>query len=285
MAIRKVGVVGCGLMGRGIAEVSARSGYDVIVSEVNQELLNKGLASIDGSLTRAIKGGKATEEQKTAALKHIKGTTNTADFKDCDLVVEAAVERLDIKKNIFAELDKTCPPQTILATNTSVISVIDIAAATKRLDKVLGMHFFNPAPVMRLLELVKTIATSEETVKTAKAFGESLGKEVIVAKDTPGFIVNRLGTPLMVEAVRMLENGIATKEDIDRGMKLGMNFPMGPLTLLDFIGLDSIFHACEAMYEETKNPVLAPPLLLRKMVAAGHLGRKSGKGFYDYPKP
>lgn len=285
MAIKKVGVIGCGIMGRGIAEVSARSGYDVTVSEINQELLNKGLAGIEGSLTRAVKGGKTTEEQKVATLKHIKGTTSIADFKDCDLVIEAAIERLDLKKNIFAELDKTCPPQTILASNTSVISIIEIAAVTMRTDKVLGMHFFNPAPVMRLLELVKTIATSEETVKTAKEFGESLGKEVIVAKDTPGFIVNRLGTPLMVEAVRMLENGVATKEDIDKGMKLGMNFPMGPLTLLDFIGLDVIFHACEAMYEETKNPVLAPPLLLRKMVAAGHLGRKTGKGFYDYPKP
>lgn len=280
--IKKVGVVGCGLMGRGIVEVAARAGYEVIVSEINQELLDKGMAAIDASLARAVKSGKATEEEKAATMKRITGTTNTADFKVCDLVIEAAIENLELKKKIFIDLDKICPPQTILATNTSCLSVMDIAAVTKRQDKVLGVHFFNPVPLMKLLELVKTIATSEETLKTARAFGEKVGKEVVTASDTPGFIVNRLLVPFLLEAMKLLESGAATKEDIDKAVRLGLNHPMGPFTLADLVGLDTTYFICNAMYDEMKEPRFAPPIMLKKMVTAGQHGRKSGKGFYEY---
>ncbi len=282
MDIKKVGVIGCGLMGRGIVEITARAGYEVIVSEINQELLDKGLAALDASLARAVKAGKATEEEKAATMKHIKGTTNTAEFSACDLVIEAAIENLELKKKIFTDLDKICPPQAILATNTSCLSVMDIAAVTKRQDKVLGMHFFNPVPLMKLLELVKTIATSEGTLAVARAFGEKVGKEVVTASDTPGFIVNRLLVPFLLEAVKLLESGAATKEDIDKAVRLGLNHPMGPFTLADLIGLDTTYFICNAMYDEMKEPRFAPPIVLKKMVTAGQYGRKSGKGFYEY---
>ena len=282
MEVKKVGVVGCGLMGRGIAEISAKAGFDVIVSEINQGLLDKGIAAIDTSLSRAVKAGKATEEDKAAILGRIKGTTNMEDFKDRDLVIEAAVENLELKKKIFADLDRICPKEAILATNTSCLSVIDIAAMTKKQDKVLGMHFFNPVPVMKLLELVKTISTSEETLATAKAFGEKTGKTVVTATDTPGFIVNRLLLPFLIEAVKLYEQGIATREDIDTAIKLGLNHPMGPLTLGDFVGLDTCCFICDAMYEEFKESRFAPPVLLKKMVTAGLHGVKTGKGFYDH---
>jgi 3-hydroxybutyryl-CoA dehydrogenase len=284
MEIKKVGVLGCGLMGSGIAEVSARAGYDVIVSEVNQGLLDKALAAIEKSLTIAVKNARITEEAKVASLKHITCTTALADFKVCDFVIEAAYENLEIKKEIFAELDMICLPQAILATNTSVLSVMDIAAATKRPDKVLGLHFFNPVLLMQLVELVKTIVTSEETIKVARTFAESIGKDVVIAQDAPGFIVNRLSAPLLLSAIRMLESGMATRDDIDKGIRLGMNHPMGPLKVADLVGLDTLYHIINALYEETKDPFLAPPILLKKMVAAGHCGRKAGKGFYDYMK-
>lgn len=282
MQIKKVGIVGCGLMGRGIVEVSARAGYNVIVSEVNQQLLDKGLAAIDASLAKGVEKGKVTEADKAAAMGRIKGTINMQDFKDSDLVVEAAIENLELKKKIFADLDKICAKDAILATNTSCLSVMDMAAVTQRQDKVLGMHFFNPVPVMKLLELVKTIATSEETLSAAKAFGQSVGKTVVTAPDVPGFIVNRLLMPFLIEAVRLVESGLATKEDIDQAIVLGLNHPMGPLTLADFVGLDTAYFICNAMYDEMKENRFAPPVLLRKMVTAGQSGRKSGKGFYDY---
>ena len=282
MAIKKVGVVGCGLMGRGIAEVSVKSGYDVIVSEINKELLDKGIAAINQSLSKAVEKGKISESDKVVALGKIKGTTNMQDFKDCDLVVEAAIENLDLKRSIFADLDKVCVPETILSTNTSCLSVMDVAAMTKRPDKVLGCHFFNPVPVMKLLEIVKTITTSEETLSIITEWGKSLGKTIIVAPDRPGFIVNRAFLPYIVEAFEMYEQGVASKEDIDTGVQLGLNHPMGPLTLADLLGLDTLLFIMDAIYNETKNPKFIAPVLLRKMVTAGHLGRKTGKGFYDY---
>jgi 3-hydroxybutyryl-CoA dehydrogenase len=285
MEIKKVGVVGCGLMGCGIAQVCAQSGYQVVVSEVNEPLLNKGLASISSRLARDVEKGKLSPEDKDSALSRIKGTTNTKDFSDCDLVIEAILENTGLKKKVFAELDGICPKHAILATNTSCLSIIDIAMATTRPEKVLGLHFFSPVPVMKLLEIVRTIATSDETLKLSQEFGKSLGKTIVIAKDTPGFIVNRLLIPFVLNAIRMLEAGVATREDIDAGINLGLNHPMGPLTLSDFAGLDTLYFIASSMYEEVKEPQYAPPTLLKKMVAAGWLGRKTGKGFYDYDKP
>jgi len=282
MEIKKIGVVGCGLMGSGIAEVCARSGYDVVVREVNDKLLQKGLDRIRKSMAKGVQRGKLTQEEMDAALARIQGTTKMEDFAPCDLVIEAVVEKMEVKKQVFAELDAICPPHAILASNTSSLCITEMASATKRPDKVLGMHFFNPPPIMPLLELVRTILTSDETLQTAQEFGKSLGKTTVVAKDTPGFIVNLLLVPYLLDAVRALENGVATKEDIDTAIKLGLHHPMGPLTLLDFIGLDTTLYIAEAMYEEFKDPRYAPPPLLRRMVLAGHLGRKSGRGFYEY---
>ena len=282
MAFKKIGVVGCGLMGRGIVEVSAKTGYDVVVSEINKELLDKGMAAINQSVARAVEKGKMTEDDKNKALGKIKGTTDMKDFKDCDLVVEAAIENLELKKKIFLDLDRICRPDAILSTNTSCLSVMDVAAVTKRPDKVLGCHFFNPVPVMKLLELVKTITTAKETLDAAVEWGKSLGKTVIVAPDRPGFIVNRSFMPYMIEAFEMYEQGVASREDIDTGVQLGLNHPMGPLTLADMVGLDTLLFVTDAIYAETKNPKFIAPVLLRKMVTAGYLGRKTGKGFYDY---
>lgn len=282
MEIKKVGVVGCGLMGAGIAQVCAQSGYQVVVSEIKDDLLNKGLASISSRLAKNVEKGKLSAEDKDSALSRIKGTTNMQDFSDCDLIIEAIIENVDLKRKVFAELDKICPPSTVLATNTSVLSVIDIAAATKRPDKVLGLHFFNPAPIMQMVEVVKTIATSEDTVGIGAEFVKSLGKSAIVAKDTPGFVVNRQLEPFINNAIRMLEDGVATREDIDNGVKLGLNHPIGPLQLADLIGLDTVYFGAIDMYDKFKEPQYAPPVLLGKMVAAGWLGRKTGKGFYDY---
>jgi 3-hydroxybutyryl-CoA dehydrogenase len=269
-------------MGRGIVEISAKAGFDVVVSEVNQELLDKGLAAIKSSLSKAVEKGKSTEEDMNAALSRIKGTTNMEDHKDRDLVIEAVVENMDLKKKIFAELDKVCQPQTILATNTSCLSIIEMASVTKRQDKVLGMHFFNPVPVMKLLELVKTISTSDATLDVAKAFGEKTGKTTIVAPDIPGFIVNRILFPFILEAVKLYESGLASKEDIDKGIMLGLNHPMGPLTLLDFVGIETAYFVTEAMFDVMKENRFAAPVLMQQMVKAGQYGRKTGKGFYDY---
>ncbi|MFC2032299.1 3-hydroxyacyl-CoA dehydrogenase family protein [Chloroflexota bacterium] len=280
--MKKVGVVGCGLMGSGIVQVCAQSGYDVVTSEINDELLKKGLGLIDASLTKGIEKGKVTREEKEAIIGRIKGITNMQDFSDCNLVIEAAVEKIDIKKSICAELDKFCPKDTILATNSSCLSVIDIASATKRQEKVLGIHFFNPAPVMKLVEVVRSVATSEETLNIGKRFAESLKKTVVLVPDVPGFIVNRLLLPFLADAMRMLESGVATREDIDNGVVLGLGHPMGPLALADFVGNDTNLFILDSMYEVTKDPRCIAPVILRKMVAAGYLGRKTGKGFYDY---
>lgn len=282
--ISHVGVVGCGLMGSGIAEVCAKSGYTVIVREVSSELLEAGLARINSSMDRAVAKGKLSAADRDAARARIIGTTDMAAFARCDLVIEAVIENLDLKRKIFAELDAIAPPHAILASNTSSLAVTEMAAATKRPDKVLGLHFMQPVPVMPLLEMVRTFLTSEETFQTAKAFGESLGKTIVVSKDTPGFIVNLLLIPYLLQAIEALERGVATKEDFDTAIRLGLNHPMGPFTLLDFVGLDTTLFIADAVFAETKDPRFAAPPLLRRMVAAGYLGRKSGRGFYDYNK-
>jgi 3-hydroxybutyryl-CoA dehydrogenase len=269
-------------MGGGIAQVCAQSGYRVVVSEVNEELLNKGLAAINSRLTRDVDKERITTQDKEATVSRLKGTTGMKDFSSCDLVIEAAVENLDLKKKIFAELESVCPEHAILATNTSCLSIIEMAMATSRPGKVTGMHFFNPPPIMKLLEVGKTVATNEETLETVCEFGKSLGKTVIIAPDSPGFIVNRLMVPQVMHAIRMFEAGVASREDIDNGMMLGLNHPIGPLALADLVGLDTFYYIANAMYDEFKDPQFAPPILLEKMVSAGWLGRKSGKGFYDY---
>ena len=284
MEIKKVGVVGCGQLGAGITQVCAQAGYQVIVSEINSELLNKGLASIDSRLSRDVEKGRLSPPDKDNIRNRIKGTTDTRDFADCDLVVEAAIENMDLKKRIFAELDKICPKHAILATNTSCLSIIDMAMVTSRPDKVLGLHFMNPVPVMKLLEIVKTIATSGETLEAGQTFGKSLGKTIVIAQDTPGFIVNCLLIPYLLSAIRMLDAGVATKEDIDTAINLGLNHPMGPLALSDLIGNDVVLFIANGLYDEFKEPQYAPPSLLKKMVTAGWLGRKTGKGFYEYNK-
>ena len=282
MEINKVGIVGCGLMGSGIAEVCARIGYKVVVREVNDGFLQGGLSRIQTSLARAVKRGKATQEQADQTMSRIEGTLTLADFAGCDLVIEAAVENMSIKKQVFSELDGILPSHAVLASNTSSLCITEMASATNRGDRVLGIHFFNPVPVMPLIEFVRTILTSDETMESARQFGASLGKTMVTAKDTPGFIVNRLLIPYLLDAVRVYDDGLATKEDIDTAIKLGLNHPMGPLALLDFVGLDTTLFIADAMFEEYKDARYAAPPLLRRMVLAGQLGRKSGKGFYDY---
>lgn len=282
MEIKTVGVVGCGLMGSGIAETCARAGYNVIVREPTDDLLQNGIVRLKGSLARGVEKAKVSQADADAALARIKGTTVMGDFAPCDLVIEAVIENMALKKEIFSALDKICPPHAILASNTSSLCIMEMASATKRQGKVLGMHFFNPVPVMKLLEFVRTIATSDETMETSRHFGATLGKTTITAKDTPGFVVNVLLVPYLLDAVRLVENGRASKEDIDAGMQLGCAYPMGPITLLDFVGLDSTLFTADAMYEEFKDTRYAVPPLLRRMVQAGRLGRKSGIGFYDY---
>lgn len=282
MKIRKVGVVGCGLMGSGITQVCAQKGYPTIVTELNQELLDKGVSRIKDFLSKGVERGKVTKAEMDSTLGNITPTLRIEDFRDCDLVIEAIVEKLEAKQELFRKLDSVCKPTTILASNTSSISLTYIGSVTKRQDKVVGLHFFNPVPVMKLIEIVRTFLTSEETYSIVKSFSESLGKVTVTAKDTPGFIVNRLLIPYLLDAVRLIENGVATKEDIDTAMKLGCNHPMGPIELLDFIGLDTTLFIANFLYEEYGDPNYMPPVLLKRMVTAGHLGKKTGKGFYDY---
>jgi 3-hydroxybutyryl-CoA dehydrogenase len=284
MTIRKVGVVGAGLMGGGIAQTCAQSGYETVVRELNQQLLEKGLARIQSNWDMLASKGKMTQGQVDEYRSRLHGTVNMEDFADCDLVIEAVIENMEEKLRLFPALDKILKPDALILSNTSSLSVTQMGAVTKRPDKVCGLHFFNPAPVMKLVEIVRTISTSEGTVETVRQFAISLGKTPVLAKDTAGFIVNFLLIPYLLAAIRMLENGQATREDIDTAMKLGCGYPMGPFTLLDYVGLDTTMWAAEAIYDEYKDPLYAPPPLLRRMVASGMYGKKSGKGFYDYPQ-
>ena len=284
MDINNVGVIGCGVMGGGIVQVCAQSGYEVTVLEINNELLNKGLNAIKSALSKSMSKGQLSQEDCEAVIGRIKGTTEARDFGHCDLVIEASSENMDLKKRLFAEVDRVCPEHTILATNTSCLSVIEIAMATSRPEKVISLHFMNPAPVMKLLEVVRTVATSDATMEISRRFGESLGKNIIVVQDTPGFVVNRLLIPFIIHAISLFEVGLATKEDIDIGVSLGLGHPMGPLRLADLIGLDIVLQITEYIYEELKDPRYIKPMLLKKMVSAGWLGRKTGRGFYEYPQ-
>ena len=282
MAIATVGIVGAGLMGSGIAEISARSGLRTQVVEADQRGIDGAQQRIHRSLERGRSTGKLSDEEVEQILGRIAFSTDVEAMAPCDIVVEAIAERLPEKVSLFEKLDRITRDDAILATNTSSLPIIEIARATRRADRVVGTHFFNPPPVMKLLELVRSIATSEQTMAEARSFGESLGKRIIVAQDRGGFIVNLLLIPFLTHAVRVYESGFATREDIDEGMRLGCGHPMGPLQLLDYIGLDTALFVCDALYEEYANADYAPPPLLRRMVAAGWLGRKSGRGFYEY---
>ena len=282
MSIKKVGVVGCGQMGASIALLTAQAGLLTVVSELNEDMLNQGLSNIHNLVNRYITKGKLLKRDKDTVDANLIGTTKGEDFSDCDIVIEAIIEDAAEKKKLFIELDGACSPEAILASNTFSLPITDMASVTQRPDKVIGMRFFYPVVVMTLLEIVTTILSSEETVKTAKAFGESLGKSIIISKDEPGFVVNRLVAPFLLDAIRLLESGVASKEDIDASMVLGLNHPMGPLALADLIGLDTVNSIASSIYEEFIDLQYAPPILMKRMLAAGWLGRKTGKGFYEY---
>ncbi len=282
--IKTVGVLGAGLMGSGIAQVAAQSGYTTKVRELSDSLCQKGRASIEKSFNKAIEKskGKVTEADRDSAMGRLHFTTQMSDLADCDLVIEAVVEDIEVKNSMWRELDALCPEHTIFASNTSSLTIAAMAAATARADRVVGLHFFNPVPVMKLVEVVRTVTTSEDTFRRAYDFAASLGKEPIAAKDNSGFVVNLLLVPYLVDAINALERGVASVEDIDKGMKLGTGYPMGPFTLLDFVGLDTTYKIAEIMFDEYREKRYAPPPLLKRMVLAGMYGRKSGKGFYDY---
>ncbi|PYQ66095.1 MAG: 3-hydroxybutyryl-CoA dehydrogenase [Acidobacteria bacterium] len=282
MKVKRVGVLGAGLMGSGIAEVCARNGYETVVREVSDALAAKGVGRIESSLAKAVDRGKLVATDRDAARARLSATTKVDDLAACDLVVEAVVENLETKKELFAELDRICGDSAIFCSNTSSLTITELSAATRRPDRFAGLHFFNPVPVMKLVEVVRTIATSDETIATLVDFAKSLGKEPVLAKDNSGFIVNRLLVPYLLDAVRALEEGVGTREDIDKGMELGCGHPMGPLKLLDFVGLDTTYAIAEIMFTEYREKRFAPPPLLKRMVLAGRYGRKSGRGFYEY---
>ncbi len=284
MTIQNIGVVGCGLMGSGIAQVAVQSGYDVIVAEAAQEFLDRGLQRIEASWSTMLAKGKLSEAEVAASRARLHTTLNLADFADRDIVVEAIIENKEEKIKLFRTLDTILPANALLVSNTSSLPITELAAVTRRPSQVAGLHFFNPVPVMKLVEIVRALETSDATVATLKDLAASLDKTAIVAKDTAGFVVNFLLIPYLLSAIRMYEQGTATKEDIDAAMRLGTGYPMGPFTLLDYVGLDTTLYAAEAIYDENRDPMYQPPVLLRRMVTAGLLGRKSGRGFYDYAK-
>jgi len=272
-------------MGSGIAQVCAAAGFLTLVREVSVELVDKGLKGIDKNLSRLVEKGTISEDVKGEIRGRLKGTTSLEDLKSCDLIVEAIIERLSAKRELFAALEAICPPSTIFASNTSSLTITEIATATKRPQRFVGLHFFNPVPVMKLVEVVRTIATEESVYEEMVAFGAKLGKTPVRAKDSTGFIVNRLLVPYLLDAIRALEEGVGSIEDLDNSMKLGCGYPMGPLTLLDFVGLDTTYYISQIMFDEFKEKRFAAPPLLKRMVLAGWNGRKSGRGFYDYADP
>ena len=282
MHIRTVGVLGCGLMGSGIAQVCAAAGYSTIVREVDEAFLQKGLGRIRKFLEDGIVRGKVMPDTRDAMLARLSGTTSVEAMKECDLIIEAIVENLEAKRAMYAALEKVVADHAIFLSNTSSLCITELAAATARPDRFGGLHFFNPVPLMKLVEVIRGLATSDETYRQVLAFARSLGKEPITAPDRPGFIVNRLLVPYLLDAIRAYENGLGTLEDIDSGMKLGCGYPMGPFALLDFVGLDTTYYIANIMFEEFREPAYAPPPLLKRMVLAGRLGRKSGQGFYRY---
>jgi 3-hydroxybutyryl-CoA dehydrogenase len=285
MTIQKVGVVGCGLMGSGIAQVAAAAGFHTVVREVSGEIVEKGLKNIDKNLARLVEKGALDESKKGEIRGRLKGTTALDDLKDCDVVIEAIIEQLPAKRELFSTLDGLCPAATIFASNTSSLTITEIATATKRPERFVGLHFFNPVPVMKLVEVVRTIATDPSVYEEMVAFGAKLGKTPVRAHDSTGFIVNRLLVPYLLDAIRALEEGVGSIEDIDNSMKLGCGHPMGPLTLLDFVGLDTTYYIANIMFDEFRERRFASPPLLKRMVLAGWNGRKSGRGFYDYSDP
>ena len=280
--IRRVGVLGCGLMGSGIAQVAATAGHETIVRDVSQQIWERARGGIEKSLAKFVEKGKLPAADRDAALKRLTFTTATGDLKGCDIVVEAITEDLELKNALWKELDALCPQHTIFASNTSSLTIAAMAAATKRADRFVGLHFFNPVPLMPLVEVVRAVTTSEETFRRAFAFARSLGKEAVAARDNSGFIVNLLLVPYLLDAIRAVEHGVGSVPDIDKAMQLGCGYPMGPLTLLDFVGLDTTYRIAEIMFTEYRERRYAPPPLLKRMVTAGLTGRKSGKGFYDY---
>jgi 3-hydroxybutyryl-CoA dehydrogenase len=282
MDIRTVGVLGCGLMGAGIAQVAAAAGYRTVVREVDDAILARGLERITRFLDDGVKRGKATEASRSATLRNLSGTTAVTDLAECDVVVEAIVESLEQKQAIYAAVEAVVDARTILLSNTSSLCITELAAATTRPDRFAGLHFFNPVPLMKLVEVVRALTTSDETHRLVMQFARTLSKEPIAAPDRPGFIVNRLLVPFLLDAIRAYENGLGTIEDIDKGMTLGCGHPMGPFTLLDFVGLDTTYYIANIMFDEFREPAYAPPPLLKRMVLAGRLGKKTGRGFYTY---
>jgi 3-hydroxybutyryl-CoA dehydrogenase len=285
MAIQKVGVLGCGLMGSGIAQVAATSGYPTVVKEVADEFLKKGMSGIEKSLGRFVEKGTLTADQRTQTLGRLRPTTKFEDLADCDIVIEAITENLGVKRETYAALDKAVKPAAIFASNTSSLVITEMMTATRRVDRFIGMHFFNPVPLMKLVEVVGTITTAPSVLDETMKFAEGIGKTPIRTSDRSGFIVNRLLVPYLLDAVRALEEGVGTVEDIDKGMKLGCGYPMGPFTLLDFVGLETTYYIANIMFDEFREKRFAPPPLLKRLVLAGHHGRKTGRGFYDYADP